>query len=72
MLPFTIATRTASFRRPELSEDRLVVHHVPDGVVVVVADGAGGIAGGGAAARVVAESIGHGGRDDLCRRRREG
>lgn len=61
MLPFTIATRTASFRRPELSEDRTAVHHVPGGVVVVVADGAGGIAGGGPAAdlvlRVVAEAI---------------
>ena len=61
MLPFTIATRADSFRRPELSEDRIAVHHVHGGLVVVVADGAGGIAGGGAAAdlvlRVVAEAI---------------
>lgn len=41
-MQFTIATAMASFRAPEQSEDRLVVHHVPGGVVIVVADGAGG------------------------------
>jgi serine/threonine protein phosphatase PrpC len=60
-VPFTVSTRTDSFRRPELSEDRLAVHHVPGGLVVVVADGAGGTAGGGPAAdlvlKVVAEAI---------------
>ena len=45
MLPFTVSTRTDTFRRAELSEDRLAVHHVPGGLVVVVADGAGGIPG---------------------------
>ncbi len=35
MLPFTVSTRTASFRLPELSEDRIAVHHVPGGVVLL-------------------------------------
>jgi hypothetical protein len=40
MMPFKIATTTASFRRN--SEDRLASHQTPKGLVVVVADGAGG------------------------------
>ena len=48
-----IATALASARVPELSEDRLAVHHLDDGVVVVVADGAGGIPGAAAAANMV-------------------
>lgn len=49
-MPFKIATATASFRAPELSEDRLAVHKVPGCVVLIVADGAGGMPGGGRAA----------------------
>ncbi len=30
-MTFRIATSTASFRRPELSEDRIAVNHVPGG-----------------------------------------
>jgi serine/threonine protein phosphatase PrpC len=50
-VPLQVATTSASFR--SASEDRLAVHHVPDGLVVVVADGAGGIPGGGLAADLV-------------------
>lgn len=61
MMPFKIATTTASFRRS--SEDRLASHQTPKGLVVVVADGAGGIPGGARAAelalQIVADAIEH-------------
>jgi serine/threonine protein phosphatase PrpC len=54
-LPFTHATRLASYRKA--TEDRAVVIDLDDRIVVLVADGAGGITHGGAAADAVVELV---------------
>lgn len=54
---FHFATAAATPRADGETQDRVVVHKLPGGLVVLVADGAGGIPGGEVAADAVVRGV---------------